>query len=523
MSTKRTLWTLLTTLLALMMLAALAVPTLAGESRPPGVTQDRIMFQEADPADKVRKELEGKGYTVIEVGLDEADELAGVIMEMASFEFDETVRHQIVDGWYALSKNYTDPGIKVYLTGLAYQNRYLLAFMVAPADFKGWIDGKLSDSQFATRYIFKIWDTQTGRWVEDKDFLYKNFGVPMGKTGAAAVGPLPKPVEGSTKAAYEEDFSDPESGWEVEKGAGYSYGYVDGEYFCREEEKNYMVRGSYPQLEFDDFTYQAECRQVEGDPENEYGLIFRQSDKDYYKFGITGDGYYHLSLRKDGAWTKVVDWAESKAIKRGDQVNVLKVVCAGQDISLYINGEHVKTVQDNGLSKGVIGLFAGGWENVPTEARFDNVKVWTGGPGPEPTPTPTTTPTGGLIIGPKTTPTLTAQPTGPRFGPITFSTKVEKGTNKPSDPGTAFPAGINELHATWDYSGMSASNKWTRKWYINGELIIDKTESWAGRDEGRWDNYLFMNSGNPLPEGTYKLEIYIDGKLQQTASCSIGA
>lgn len=516
MRTKRTTWTIASTLLALIMLAALAIPALASEGRPPNHVQDNIAFQEADPADKVRAELEGKGYKVLDVDLSDAGDLAGAIMEIASFQFDDTVRQQIVDGWYSLSKAYTDPGVQAYLTGLVYQNQYMLCFFVAPADFSAWIDGTLSDQAFAGKYLFKIMDLETGRWVEDKDFLHKNFGVPEGKQGVEAVGPLPKPVEGSTKPAFEDDFSDPNSGWEEKKGDNYSYGYMDGEYYCREEEDNYMIRSVYPDLDFDDFIYQAEGRQVEGDPENEYGLIFRFVDGDYYKFGITGDGYYRLSLRMNDQWSKVVDWEETTAVKRGDQTNVLKVVCADQDISLYLNDEHLATVQDDSLSKGQIGVFAGGWENMPTESRFDNVKVWTGSPGPEITPTTTTTTTIGMP-----TPSVTTD--GPSFGPISFSTKVEKGTNNPSDPGTSFPAGTKELHATWDYSGMSTSNQWTRKWYVDGQIAIDKTETWDGKADGRWDNYLFMNSGNPLPEGTYKLEIYIDGTLEQTATCTIGS
>ncbi|MBU0495848.1 MAG: hypothetical protein KKA73_25050 [Chloroflexi bacterium] len=516
MHTKRIIWSIGSVLFALCLLVTLALPALASESRPPSTLQDG-QFQEADPADRVRAELEAKGYTVRKVGVSTSGDLAGVYMDMVAYEFDDTVRQQIVDGWYAISKVYTDPAIEVYLSGLVYQEQYLLCFFVAPADFQAWIAGTLSDQAFAGKYTMRILDLATGEWVEDKDFLHKNFGAPTGVQGAEAVGPLPKPVEGSSKPAFEDDFSDPTSGWESKTTTDYSYGYADGEYFCREEQDNYMVRGQYPGLEFGDFIYQAEGRQAEGDAENEYGLIFRYVDGDYYKFGVTGDGYYHLSLRQNGEWTAVVDWAESRLIKRGDQVNVLKVVCAGEDISLYINDEFIVTAQGQGPTEGLIGLFAGGWENMPTEARFDNLKVWTGSPGPEASPTPTTTVTAGTPV-----PTPTTQTGGTSFGPITFSTQVEKGTNKPSDPGTSFPASTSELHATWDYSGMKTSNTWSRKWYVDGKIAIDKTEAWNGGTDGRWDNYLFMNSGKTLPVGTYKLEIYIDGKLEQTATCTIG-
>jgi len=381
MRTQRTARAVLAILLTLTTLAS-AIPAQAGESHPATNLPEPIAFQRANPADKVRAALTGKGYKVLKVGTNNDGNLAGVYMDMASSQLDEAARRQVVEGWYALSQAYTDPAIETYLSGLVYQERYLLCFFVARADLSAWIGGQMSDQTFAGKYIFKVMDLKTEQWVTDKDFIHKSFGVPAGKT----VGPLPKPAAGGTNLVLEDDFSDPHSGWGSHEDDTASAGYVDGEYFCRETAENYIYHAQYPDLELDDFTYQVECRQVEGDPENEYGLVFRCSGEDYYKFGVTGDGYYDLLLRKDGQWTKMVDWAKSTAVERGDQVNVLKVACTGETISLYVNDEHVQTVRDDSLSKGRIGLFVGGWENMPTEARFDNVKVWSGSGGPQPTP-----------------------------------------------------------------------------------------------------------------------------------------
>lgn len=535
MPMKKIAWKTLITLLFLAVLTALTVPALASEGQPPISPQDPMSFQEADPADRVRAELEGKGYTVLKVGTSDDDALAGVYMEIASFEFDRKVRQQIVDGWYALSKAYTSSVIRFYLSGLVYQEKYMLCFFVAPADLADWVSGKLSDQAFAGKYTFRILDLETNQWVEDKDFLHKNFGVPTGKEGKKAVGSLPRPVSFSADAAFEDDFSDPNSGWGTTRGDTSSYGYVDDEYFCRQEQENYVIHSTYPDLEFDDFVYQAECRQVEGDTENEYGLIFRYSDKDYYLFGITGDGYYHLSLRRGDKWTKVVDWARSSHIKRGDQVNVLKVICVGEDISLYANDEHIITAQNDDLSKGEIGLFAGGWENMPTEARFDNVRVWTRSGGPIPKPTPTATPkptpkptpepkpTPKPTSTPKPTPRPTPKPSKPNFGAITFFTQRNEQTKKPLNPGTSFPAGTRKLYGMFEYSGMSKKNMWHYNWLRDGEFFhIVGTQLWSYKTEGYVTVSVWMTDGSSLPAGVYTLELWLDGKLQQVGSCTVG-
>ncbi len=106
------------------------------------------------------------------------------------------------------------------------------------------------------------------------------------------------------------------------------------------------------------------------------------------------------------------------------------------------------------------------------------------------------------------------------FGPITFARGEDRQGN-PLNPGTVFPSGIGELYAFFDYQGMQDGWEWTRRWSIDGEVVIDTTEPWSGGESGKnfWVN---VYSKDGLPDGRYQLELLVRGTLVQSASCTVG-
>ncbi|MBU1878708.1 MAG: hypothetical protein KJ734_07140, partial [Chloroflexi bacterium] len=200
MRTKRMTRAILSISLALTVFAASVAPALARPAPPPFRLPTLTAGQAGDPAALVRAQLASQGYTVRGVGLEDA--VAYAHMDMASAQFDDDARRQAVYGWYALSQAYTDSRITTYLCGLVYQERYILCFFVAPADFVAWINQHLTGQEFEARYVFKIYDRQTGQWVTDKNFIQKNFGVPAGGGGSGGsggqTGPTATPQAGGT-------------------------------------------------------------------------------------------------------------------------------------------------------------------------------------------------------------------------------------------------------------------------------------------------------------------------------------
>jgi len=176
---------------------------------------------------------------------------------------------------------------------------------------------------------------------------------------------------------FQDNFSNPGSGWQVGDWDGGSGGYKDGVYFVRGEDKDYYFYGRAEQS-FTDIAVEVDASQVLAPPNNNdgYGVGCRvQSNGHGYFFRISGDGYYSIlnETGEDDTW--LVDWTESTAIRQGNATNHIVVICNGSHLALSVNGELLAEVEDITYTEGDIALTATTFEDEPTEVHFDNLVV----------------------------------------------------------------------------------------------------------------------------------------------------
>ena len=123
-------------------------------------------------------------------------------------------------------------------------------------------------------------------------------------------------------------------------------------------------------------TFQVQMTIISGD---EGGLAFRvnQATTQFYYFGVTSDGSYHLDLVDGGLnLPSTLLQGSSAAIKKGLNVpNVLAAVANGPQISLYVNKALVGKVTDSTFASGQLGLVAGDMGNT-TDVAFSGAKAW---------------------------------------------------------------------------------------------------------------------------------------------------
>lgn len=130
-------------------------------------------------------------------------------------------------------------------------------------------------------------------------------------------------------------------------------------------------------------------------------------------------------------------------------------------------------------------------------------------------PTPTSVPV------PAETATPTAEPR-PYFGPIAFAKGVTSAGGL-IDPTSTFAAGTQQIHAAWDYRGMSDGALYTAKWYWNGAIWRQESFTWSEAQDGTEGTAkrLTLSDPNGLIGGEYRLELYLDGELVQSATCIV--
>jgi uncharacterized protein (DUF2141 family) len=182
----------------------------------------------------------------------------------------------------------------------------------------------------------------------------------------------------SQRILYSDDFSDSNSGWATESSnpdTG-SVGYKNGKYYITVLNEN-IDKSSWLVRSFSDFELEVEAAEEGGPDDNDYGVILRLQDKDnYYRFRITGDGYYDFSKQEDEKWSDIIPWTQSNAINIGRATNLIRAECNGDKFTFYVNGIKLGDCTDNSYASGCIGLVAGTFEDSGVQIGFDNLKVW---------------------------------------------------------------------------------------------------------------------------------------------------
>jgi hypothetical protein len=177
----------------------------------------------------------------------------------------------------------------------------------------------------------------------------------------------------------EEDFEDPESGWDVYNEGDTLALYLGGEYRLGVFVENYVTWGNPGSaLDLGDFEIEVDARQVEGPLDNNFGILLRyQPDDDaFYWFQISSDGFYSVSQTQGDDWLELVTWKPSDAIQQGlNATNHIKVSCVGDSYAFYVNDQHLTTVVDSALTGGSVGLAAGTFDEVGVVIHFDNLQV----------------------------------------------------------------------------------------------------------------------------------------------------
>ena len=184
--------------------------------------------------------------------------------------------------------------------------------------------------------------------------------------------------ETASPILYQDDFSDPGSGWEVGDYDDGSVGYRDGAYFVTST-TNEKVMWGLATRSFSDLILEVDATQVSApaNDDNAYGVMCRVQANGYdgYILRISGDGFSSIHKVVDGSPEVLVAWSESEAIRQGNAMNRLRVVCDGSTLALFVNGELAAEASDTSFTEGDIALIVATYEDEATEVHFDNLVV----------------------------------------------------------------------------------------------------------------------------------------------------
>lgn len=161
-----------------------------------------------------------------------------------------------------------------------------------------------------------------------------------------------------------ENFNAGNAGNFIDDGTG-NMSVVDMEYRMTGQGLDDWSYSYYNRL-FADFLFSVDVKQTSGNSSYAYGMYFRSPSgnltENSYVFGISSSGYWFLGKFVDGEVTYIHYWDTSENFNIGLNVtNTLKVVCAGDYITVYINGVSEVTYTDTSFTSGFCGV--GGFDH----------------------------------------------------------------------------------------------------------------------------------------------------------------
>jgi hypothetical protein len=156
-----------------------------------------------------------------------------------------------------------------------------------------------------------------------------------------------------------------------ERGATCEFG--EGAYHTTQPAHGFFHACDARNTDFSNFIFEVDMTLVAGDYA---GVLFRKASNDkYYIFHLATDGAYDLRLYSQSG-------SEGQSLVKGStsinlyQENLIAVVANQNTITMYVNHQLIRSVNDNALIHGRIAVLVGNNTVELAEARFRNAKVW---------------------------------------------------------------------------------------------------------------------------------------------------
>ena len=199
------------------------------------------------------------------------------------------------------------------------------------------------------------------------------------------VEPTPTaPAATDNNVLYQEDFTNPTTGWAVAEFGSYFIGYHEPESYHVEIQSAHLPAPvvSIPDAAahtYTDATVEVAVQTVSGKTSTEgdyrYGIAFRQSGANYYAFTISPTTKkWEVFKSSPSGFTPLKDGIED-SIQGLDVDDVLRVDAQGSHFLLYVNDKLVGQVTDADYAEGTVGLYTENLENVKTHVHFNTLAV----------------------------------------------------------------------------------------------------------------------------------------------------
>jgi len=208
----------------------------------------------------------------------------------------------------------------------------------------------------------------------------------------AALSPTPPDAESTATSQpviddsvlYQDDFTNPATGWAVAEFDNYFIGYHEPESYHVEIKSPHSKAPvvGIPESEthnYPDATIELQVLTVAGrtaaDGDYRYGLVFRRSGDQYYAFAISPTTKKWEVFKSSPSGIVPLKEGVEDSIHALDVDDLLRVDAQGPNFLFSINDRLVGQLTDTDYPEGEIGLYAENFENTTTHVHFNTLTV----------------------------------------------------------------------------------------------------------------------------------------------------
>ena len=182
------------------------------------------------------------------------------------------------------------------------------------------------------------------------------------------------PTLASDAVLFQDDFSNPKSGWDRASQGGNSTDYADGKYRITLSTPQQDIWANPYQYFDQDIIVEVDVWQNPSTVQAAYGIICGYSDvNNFYALTIGGVGYVEIFRYQQGKRLTLYSAENQPGID--SEHNHLEALCASSALQLRVNGSVVAEVEAQEFLYGDVGLIASSFDEAGVEILFDNFIV----------------------------------------------------------------------------------------------------------------------------------------------------
>jgi purine-nucleoside phosphorylase len=180
---------------------------------------------------------------------------------------------------------------------------------------------------------------------------------------------------------YQDDFTNPSTGWAAETFDNYFIGYHEPEYYhiaitSPNYKTNVFIPGR-PQftdttIEVNAFTFASKTAEA-GD--FRYGIAFRRSGDQFYAFTVSQRSKSWAVIKSTGSGIVVLQEGTEDSINDFDVVDILRVDASGSTFFFHINDKLIAKVEDPDYASGEVGFYVQTLDAPTLHIHYDSIVV----------------------------------------------------------------------------------------------------------------------------------------------------